>query len=116
MIAVPGELFQFTADDVQRHAASTDAVADAIEQARTAVAAIAMDTQAYGQLCQFLPGLLSPIFALAASTLAETGESLRETAHHLRTAITTITSTDTSAADSIRETGQPAGRSGNQPL
>lgn len=74
-----------------------------------------MDGQAYGQLCQFLPSLLSPIFALAASALAETGESLRETAHKLRTAVTDITDTDASAADGIRHTVRSDGESGSSP-
>lgn len=66
-----------------------------------------MDPQAYGQLCQFLPGLLNPIFALAASALTDTGESLRETAHHLRAAAAGITATDTAAANMIRDAGRP---------
>jgi Excreted virulence factor EspC, type VII ESX diderm len=101
------ELLHFPADDVLHHADSTDAVADAVEQARSAVHEVTMDPQAYGQLCQFLSGLLSPIFAEAASTLADTGESLRETARHLRAAAADFAATDTAAADSIRDAGRP---------
>ncbi|MFI1993934.1 type VII secretion target [Actinoplanes sp. NPDC020271] len=108
---MPGEL-RFSAADVQRHAQSTDAVADAVEQARSAVDEITMDSPAYGQLCQFLPGLLNPIFALAAGTLAETSEALRESAHHLRTAAAEITGTDDAAADHLRHAARP----GSQPL
>ncbi|MFC4069570.1 type VII secretion target [Actinoplanes subglobosus] len=106
---MPGEeLLRFPAEDVLRHAGSTDAVADAVEQARSAVREVTMDPQAYGQLCQFLPGLLSPIFAEAASALTDTGESLRGTAHHLRAAAASITATDTTAGDSIRDAGRPS--------
>ncbi|GIF09778.1 type VII secretion target [Actinoplanes siamensis] len=104
---MPGEPLRFPAGEVRRHAESTDAVAEAIEQARAAVREVAMDTQAYGELCQFLPGLLSPIFASAAGALAETAESLRETAHHLRTAVTGITGADTTAAETIRDLSAP---------
>jgi hypothetical protein len=105
---VPGEeLLRFPAEDVLGHAASTDAVADAVEQARSAVREITMDTKAYGQLCQFLPGLLNPIFAEAVGTLADTGESLRETAHHLRAAAAGITGTATAAGDTIRNAARP---------
>ncbi|WP_436528890.1 hypothetical protein [Actinoplanes sp. HUAS TT8] len=110
-----GELFQFPVGDVRRHADSTDVVADAVELARTAVREVTMDTQAYGQLCQFLPGLLSPIFALAAGALTETGESLRETAFNLRAAVAGVTDIDTTAADGIRHAGLPGNGPGHRP-
>ncbi|WP_326549768.1 hypothetical protein [Micromonospora sp. NBC_01813] len=112
---MPGEVLGFPADDVHRHSNSVDALADTVDQARAAVHEVTMDTQAYGQLCQFLPGLLSPIFLLAVDALAETGESLRETATNLRSAVSATTATDATTADSIRQTTWPLGPSVPQP-
>jgi hypothetical protein len=95
---------QFPAAAVQQHAGSVDGIADAVGQARSAVHEVTMDNQAYGQLCQFLPGLLSPVFALAIGALDDAGDSLRETATNLRTVVSTTTATDESAAYRVRAT------------
>jgi excreted virulence factor EspC (type VII ESX diderm) len=107
---------QFPAAAVQQHAGSLDALADMVHQARSAVREVTMDTQAYGQLCQFLPGLLSPIFALAVRALGDTDDSLRETANSLRSAASSSTATDESAARSVATAGRPLGPLPELPL
>jgi hypothetical protein len=72
-----GELVQFPIALVQQHAGTVDRVSDAVQLARSAVHEVTMDTQAYGQLCQFLPALLSPVFALAVDALYTTVDSLQ---------------------------------------
>jgi hypothetical protein len=53
MTTVPGEYLQFPPAEMRRHAGSVEAIADAVRDARAAVHAVTMDTEAYGQLCQF---------------------------------------------------------------
>jgi hypothetical protein len=100
-MAGDGEVIQFPIALVQQHAGTVDHVADAVEMARSAVHEVAMDTQAYGQLCQFLPVLLSPIFGLALDALHESVGSLQETASKLRTAASTTQATDTERQQAI---------------
>jgi len=104
--AVPGEEIQFPADAVRGHAGSVDGIADAVRQGRSAVHEVTMDTQAYGQLCQFLPTLLSPIFALAIGALDDAEDALRETADNLRAVVSSTTATDESAAHGVRAAGK----------
>ena len=101
------EAVQFPADAVHRHASTVDGVADAVAHARAAVHELSMDTQAYGQLCQFLPELLSPIFSLAVDALDDNGVALRETADSLRTVAAASTATDASAGRRVQAAGGP---------
>ena len=107
MTTVTADGVRFPADAVHRHAGSVDGIADAVAQARAAVHEVGMDTQSYGQLCQFLPGLLSPIFALAVDALDDSGAALRETANNLRTTATATTATDAAAGQRVRAAGGP---------
>ncbi|AGL15610.1 hypothetical protein [Actinoplanes sp. N902-109] len=104
---MPAEQFQFSADDAGRHAATVDGVSDAVRQARSAVHEVAMDSQAYGQLCQFLPGLLSPLFALATSALDRSASALGGTAAALRSTAADMTGTDNAAAQRITGAAPP---------
>ena len=86
---------------VHQHGGTVDRVADAVELARSAVHEVSLDTQAYGQLCQFLPAILSPVFGLAVDALHESVGSLQETAQKLRTASSATQSTDTDRSQKI---------------
>ena len=107
MKTVPDDFLQFPPAEIRRHAGSVDEIADAVQTARGAVREVTMDTQAYGQLCQFLPAILSPIFSLAAGALNDAEGSLRETADKLRSTVTETTGTDESAGRRIRASGAP---------
>lgn len=107
-----GEIIEFPIALVQRHAATVDAVADAVSTARSAVHEVTMDTQAYGQLCQFLPALLSPVFGLALDALHESIGSLQDTADKLRMASSNTETTDTARSTAIAQI--PAAHSGLQ--
>jgi len=104
---VPHKSLQFPPAEIRRHAGSVDQIADAVQTARGAVHEITMDTQAYGQLCQFLPAILSPIFSLATAALKDSEDSLRETADKLRSTAGETTATDESAGRRIRASGAP---------
>ena len=103
-----GEAVQFPPAAVRQHAGSVDGIADDVDQARGAVGQVSMDTQAYGILCQFLPGLLSPLFALAESAMQGSAEALRETAANLRSVADRTESTDRAGAARIKSAGQPS--------
>lgn len=101
-----GEL-QFSAPAVYRHAGTVDSVADAVRLATGAVHEVAMNSQAYGQLCQFLPGLLNPLFDLASQAMNRAAGSLDETAASLRTTAGEMTAADEASADRVTTAGRP---------
>jgi hypothetical protein len=102
------EAVQFPADAVRRHAATVDAIAADVEQARGAAGEVTMDTQAYGMLCQFLPALLMPVFAVAATSLDGSADALHETAAGLRVTADQMDGTDQGSARRITAAGPPA--------
>jgi hypothetical protein len=104
-MAVDGGVVQFPVAAVRDHAGTVDRVSDAVELARSAVHEITMDAQAFGQLCQFLPAVLSPVFGLAVDGLIGTVESLRETATALRAAAASTEGTDVNSERRIRSAG-----------
>ncbi|MGK5683096.1 type VII secretion target [Actinoplanes sp. URMC 104] len=105
-----GDAMQVPIDAVRRHAGSVDAVADAVADAKAAVGQVSMDTQAYGQLCQFLPGLLQPAFDAALTALTGSTDGLRETAAGLRAVADNAARSDQAGADRVTTAGRsPAG-------
>jgi hypothetical protein len=104
---VPDDFLQFPPAEIRRHAGSVDGIADAVQTAGGAVHEVSMDTEAYGQLCQFLPAILSPIFALATGALNDAEDSLRETAAKLRSTVSETTATDESVSRRVHASGGP---------
>ncbi|MBU2670226.1 hypothetical protein KOI35_42670 [Actinoplanes bogorensis] len=101
---------QFPAYQVERHAGSVERAADAMETARGAVHEVAMDSEAYGKLCQFLPGILSPVFELGLDALNTTVDVLGESAAKLRATAADMSATDISSGHRITRAGD-----GNRP-
>jgi hypothetical protein len=101
-----GDALRMPAGTVLRHARTVDDIADDVRQARAAVREVSMDTQAYGQLCRFLPALLSPLLSLASGSLHDTEDALRETSLKLRAVARETTSTDDAAAHTITSTSR----------
>jgi hypothetical protein len=97
---------EFPAASVLRHAAAVGEASDQMTQARSAVREVTMDSQAYGQLCQFLPGLLSPVFGGAVEVLNDAVDALGETAMKLRSTAAAMAATD---GDSARRVDDAAG-------
>lgn len=100
---------QFPADAVLQHAGAVSGVSDEMAQARAAVGQVVMDSQAYGQLCQFLPTLLSPLFGDATEVMNDAVEALGETALKLRATASTMTATDAGSAGHLKAAGTPTG-------
>jgi hypothetical protein len=104
-VGADGDLTRFPVDLVRQHAGTVDRVSEAMEAARSAIHEITMDTGAYGQLCQFLPAVLSPIFGMGADALRGSVDSLQTTAVKLRTAATNTHSTDAGSGQRITAAG-----------
>jgi hypothetical protein len=96
-----GDVIQFPIELVRQHAGTVDNIADAVSMAKSAVHEVTMDTGAYGQLCQFLPAILSPVFGMALDALGESMGSLQETADKLRMAASSTQGTDAERAAAI---------------
>ena len=102
-----GELVQFPVQQVERHAGRVEQVAAAMETARSAVRDVTMDGDAYGILCQFLPGILTPVFERGADALAGSVDALHETAAHLRHTAAGTFGTDEASGHRITKAGRP---------
>jgi hypothetical protein len=103
-----GDAMQIPIDAVRGHAATVDDVGAAMEQARGAVREVTMDTGAYGQLCQFLPAVLTPVFWLATDALDGTIDALHSTADQLRVTADGAAASDDGAARRVRaSSGSP---------
>ena len=98
---------QFPADAVLRNAAATDEASERMAQARSAVHEVTMDSDAYGQLCQFLPTRLSPLFGDAVEVVNGAVEALGETALKLRSTVTAIQVADAANASRIANAAGP---------
>ena len=68
---------------------------------------VSLDSQAYGQLCQFLPALLSPLFGAAADVINGAIEALGETALKLRTTATAMQAADAGSASRVENAAGP---------
>lgn len=98
---------EFPAPEVLRHAAAVDEAADRMTQARSAVDEVTMDSQAYGQLCQFLPAFLTPLFVTAAGAMNDAVDALGETALKLRATAMAMEGTDVRSAELLNGDGGP---------
>ncbi|WP_433373959.1 type VII secretion target [Actinoplanes sp. CA-142083] len=98
---------EFPAEAVLRHSDSVRGASDELATARSAVGEVVMDSQAYGQLCQFLPALLSPLFGTATGVMNDAVEALGETARKLRTTASAMTTADAGSAGRLEAAAGP---------
>ncbi len=89
---------EFPAEAVIRHASTVSEASDEMLRARSAAGEVAMDSQAYGQLCQFLPALLSPLFGSATEVMSDAVDALDETSSKLRATATGMNAADAGSA------------------
>ena len=85
---------RFPGRPVERHAGHVAEVADALETARSVVREVTMERDAYGILCQFLPGILGPVFEAGVDALNSSVDALHETAARLRSTADGLTGAD----------------------
>ncbi|MET8148282.1 hypothetical protein ACIBSW_26950 [Actinoplanes sp. NPDC049668] len=98
---------EFPAAAVLQHAAAVSEASDRMAQAKAAVHEVTMDSQAYGQLCQFLPGLLSPVFASTLEVINDAVDALTETALKLHATAAAMDTTDSGSADRLKSAASP---------
>jgi hypothetical protein len=101
------DAMQIPVPELRAHASGVDRVAEDVAQARSAVREVSMDTGAYGQLCQFLPLVLSPVFELAAGALTTSVDELHTLADEVRATADAAEATDSTSArrvDAVRTT------------
>ncbi|GAA1635637.1 type VII secretion target [Actinoplanes couchii] len=96
---------RFPAEAVRDHASTIAEIAGQLDLARSAVHEVSMGRDAYGEICQFLPGLLEPLFNGALDALTASVDSLSETAFKLRTTADTVEATDAHSARQVTEAG-----------
>jgi hypothetical protein len=89
---------QFRPALVLRHVAAVRETSDRMAEARAAVHQVAMDSHAYGQLCPFVPGMLSPLFGSAVDAMSEAVEALAETALKLHATAIAMDAADAGSA------------------
>jgi hypothetical protein len=107
---------QFPIAAVQQHAGTVAEVSGQMARARSAVHEVTIGTEAYGQLCQFLPAILSPIFGMAVDLLSEATDALQETALNLRTTAIETEATDVDGARRVMAAGGQPGPALELPL
>jgi hypothetical protein len=66
-----------------------------------------MNPGAYGILCQFLPGILSPVFERGLDALNSSVDALHETAAELRATVTSMVGSDEAGAGRITAAESP---------
>jgi hypothetical protein len=98
---------EFPSSSVLRHAAAVGDASDQMTQARSAVCEVTMDSQAYGQLCQFLPGLLSPLFSIAVDVMNHAVDALAETELKLRATAAAMEAADAGSARRLDRAAGP---------
>jgi uncharacterized protein YukE len=86
---------------VRAHGETVREIAAGVDQARAAAAQVYMGREAYGQLCQFLPGMFDETQSAAVDALTEASSALDETATKLGTGALQYETTDQAAATGL---------------
>lgn len=92
-------------DALRLHARSSDTLSDAMVVAHEAANQVYLDAGAYGQLCQFLPGLFDPVLRSTVEAMRAGAEEAAANAGRLRRAADSAEATDIAAADQITAAG-----------
>ena len=95
-------------DAVRRHAVSVEQVSAELTTAHQAANQVYLDTAAFGQLCQFVPGLFDPVLRSAVESITEAASMLTGTSGNLRLAANRAEATDLSVAATVTASGDQA--------
>ena len=90
--------YEVVAAELHTHAGSVGQVSAEVDGARSAASAVTLGAEAYGQLCSWLPGLITPVQQSAVDVLAEAAAALDATAVSLGRTAESYTQVDTGAA------------------
>lgn len=92
---------QVDPDRLRRHAIAVDEVTVQVSRALDAATHVRLGDSAYGQLCQFVPALLSPLHDTADQVLVHTRDALRESGQAVRDAAAAYQDNDAAAASAF---------------
>jgi hypothetical protein len=98
---------RFPATAVLQHATAVTDASDQMARARAAVREVTMASLAYGELCQFLPAMLSPVFGSAVEVLNDAMDAMRETAYKLQTTVEAVEAADVESARRLSDAARP---------
>jgi hypothetical protein len=106
-MAASGDGFAVATNELRAHADHVAGVAATVRQGHDAAETVRLGTEAYGRLCQFVPGLIDPMQREAAELLADVSSALVETGERLHHAAEAYVAADERAAESAHRTGSP---------
>jgi len=95
--------FQVKPSDLVAHAAEVDGIGDGLGTAKQAGEAVRVDASAYGQLCQFVPGLLNGLQTALIDGIGSAVTAAHNTADALRSTAIDYDAADGNAADRLRK-------------
>ncbi|MDT5028285.1 MAG: hypothetical protein QOE61_4711 [Micromonosporaceae bacterium] len=98
-----GEPLRMPVDALRRHAATVDRLAELVETSHAAAGQVYLDRGSYGVMCQFMPQDFEPGMQDTVDGLAGSVRELHTLAAALRSAANAYESTDTTAADRVRD-------------
>ncbi|WP_433299208.1 type VII secretion target [Actinoplanes sp. CA-030573] len=90
--------------DLVTHAAKVDGIGDGLTLAQRAGAVVRTDAGAYGQLCQFVPALINLLHSQVIDGIETAAGSAHDTADALRSVAAAYDSSDSNAAERLRNT------------
>ncbi|WP_117210970.1 type VII secretion target [Allorhizocola rhizosphaerae] len=88
-------------EQIEQHARTVDRLSERVTQAAHAGTHVSLDAAAYGQMCAFLPSLLSPLQERVVSVTRIASEALDQSAASLRTTAAAYVAVDGAAAGRI---------------
>jgi hypothetical protein len=90
---------------VRAHANTLDTVSADLTTAHGAANQVYLDTEAFGILCQFLPGMFDPVLRATVDGIGKSSSTLTTLGGKLRTAASNSETADTQNAASITSSG-----------
>ncbi|MCU7724309.1 type VII secretion target [Actinoplanes sp. KI2] len=99
-----GDQFQVKSSDLVSHAVEVDAIGDGLGVAQQAGEAVHVDTDVYGELCQFVPAILNGLQSHLIDGLGTAVAAAHDTADALRSTAADYDAADGNAADRLRST------------
>ena len=99
-----GSKFQVDSASLVAHASTVDSTGEELARIADAGRAVQTDTEAYGQLCQFVPVLLNGLQQAMVDGMNTAAASAHQTAASLRSVAAAYDSADAATADRLRKT------------
>lgn len=99
-----GDHVRVDSGELVAHAGQVDGIGDQLTTAQQAGGAVRVSSEAYGQLCRFVPALLNGLQNQVIDGISAAAASAHDTADALRAVAAGYSSADSRAADRVRNT------------